>query len=215
MASTPRFWDFIAERYARQPVADEAAYQTKLRVSREYFRPDMQVLEFGCGTGSTAIAHAPYVAHIRGIDISPKMIDIARRKAAAAGIDNVGFEVSSIDTLEDGPSRYDAVMGHSILHLVDHPAAVIAKVHAQLKPGGVFISSTMCLGDSLTQRIIKAVVSLGAVVGLLPSLTAFTQQALRDTLLAAGFEIAHCWQPKPGAAVFIVARKPDNAVPAA
>lgn len=214
MTNATRFWDFIAERYARQPVADEAAYQAKLRVSREYFRPDMQVLEFGCGTGSTAIAHAPYVAHIRGIDISPKMIDIARRKAAA-GIDNVGFEVSSIDALDAGAARYDAVMGHSILHLVDAPEAVIAKVHALLKPGGVFISSTMCLGDSLTQRIIKAVVSLGAVVGLLPSLTAFTQQALRDTLLAAGFEIAHSWQPKPGAAVFIVARKPDNAVPAA
>ena len=74
MASSPVFWDKVAERYSKKPVADEAAYQTKLRVTREYFRPDMQVLEIGCGTGSTAIAHAPFVEHICATDISPKMM---------------------------------------------------------------------------------------------------------------------------------------------
>lgn len=46
----------MAKRYARQPIADEAAYRRKLEVTRTYFRPDMHVLEFGCGTGSTALA---------------------------------------------------------------------------------------------------------------------------------------------------------------
>ena len=55
MATSARFWDRIAERYSKSPVADEAAYQKKLQVTREYFRPDMEVLEIGCGTGSTAI----------------------------------------------------------------------------------------------------------------------------------------------------------------
>ena len=50
-----RFWDRIAERYARKPVPDEAVYQEKLKVTREYFRADTDVLEIGCGTGSTAI----------------------------------------------------------------------------------------------------------------------------------------------------------------
>ncbi len=40
-----RFWDKIAEKYSKQPVADEESYQQKLRVTREYFRPDMEVLE--------------------------------------------------------------------------------------------------------------------------------------------------------------------------
>src|SRR5215217_1657238 len=60
-----RFWDNLAERYARQPIADEAAYQTKLDITRSYLHPDMAVLEFGCGTGSTALQHAPHVRHIR------------------------------------------------------------------------------------------------------------------------------------------------------
>ena len=51
MAHSSVFWDKVAERYSKKPVANEAAYQRKLRVTREYLRPDMQVLEIGCGTG--------------------------------------------------------------------------------------------------------------------------------------------------------------------
>ncbi|MCZ4305729.1 methyltransferase domain-containing protein [Zoogloeaceae bacterium G21618-S1] len=208
MPSASTFWDRIAERYARQPIVDEAAYQKKLQLTREHFTPDMHVLEFGCGTGSTALAHAPYVAHIHAIDISPKMLDIARQKAAAAHIDNVTFELANIDTLDETGPRFDAVMGHSILHLLDNKDAAIAKVYRLLTPGGVFVSSTMCLGDSLKMRVIKAFVSVGAVFGLLPRLRAFTQKALLDSFRKAGFDIAHHWQPKANRGVFIIARKP-------
>jgi len=109
-----RFWDKIAERYAKKPVADEAAYQKKLEVTRQYFRPDMEVLEFGCGTGSTAIAHAPYVKHVRATDISAKMIEIAQGKADAAGIGNVSFERTTIEDLEVPDASLDVVMGHSM-----------------------------------------------------------------------------------------------------
>ena len=83
MSGSARFWDKIALKYSKQPVRDEAAYRRKLEVTRDYLRRDIQVFEIGCGTGSTAIAHAPHVAHIHSIDISGKMIEIARRKAAA------------------------------------------------------------------------------------------------------------------------------------
>ena len=80
------FWDKIAKRYSKQPISDEAAYQKKLQVTRGYFQPGMKVLELGCGTGSTAIAHAPFVASIRAIDISSKMIAIAQSKVDAQKI---------------------------------------------------------------------------------------------------------------------------------
>ena len=83
MSQPSRFWDKIADRYAKKPVSDEAAYQKKLRVTRDYLRPDMDVLEFGCGTGSTAITHAPFVKHIQAIDISSRMIEIAHGKVTS------------------------------------------------------------------------------------------------------------------------------------
>ena len=91
------FWNKRADNYAKRPVSDEATYEKKLDITREYFRPDMEVLELGCGTGSTALAHAPYVKHILATDLSTRMIEIARDKAKAAGIDNVTFAAASAD----------------------------------------------------------------------------------------------------------------------
>ncbi len=58
MEPTPTFWNLIAKFYSKQAIADEAAHQKKLKVTQEYFKPDMELMEFGCGTGSTAIIHA-------------------------------------------------------------------------------------------------------------------------------------------------------------
>ncbi len=205
MQQPSRFWDRIAERYSRRPVADEAAYRRKLEVTRGYLRPEMEVLEFGCGTGSTALVHAPHVKRILAIDISAKMIEIARGKAAAAGIENVAFEQATIEGFSAPEGRFDAVLGLSILHLLDDRAAAIAKVHRMLKPGGLVVSSTACLGD--TMKWFKLVGPLGAALGLIPKVQVFTVKDLENSLTAAGFEIDHQWQPGKGKAVFIVAKK--------
>jgi len=203
-----RFWDRLAERYSRQPVADEAAYQHKLRVTGGYLKPDMQLLEFGCGTGSTALVHAPKVRHIRAIDFSGNMLDIARAKAEAAGIGNVTFEQADIGSLQVAAETYDMVLGLSILHLLRDKQAVIAKVAHMLKPGGLFVSSTACLGD--TMSAFKVLAPIGKALRLLPQLDVMTTAELRSSIEKAGFHIAQCWQPRKGAAVFIVARKPGQ-----
>lgn len=205
MAPSAGFWDRIAERYARSPVADEAAYQKKLEVTRSYLRPDMEVLEFGCGTGSTAIVHAPHVKHIQAIDISSKMIAIAQRKADAQEIRNVTFRQSTIEDFEAPDETFDAVLGLNILHLLEDKEAAIAKVHRLLKPGGLFISSTACLGD--TMKFFKVIGPIGHFLRLIPLVKVFTAAALEESLTAAGFAIDHRWQPGKRKAVFIVAKK--------
>jgi ubiquinone/menaquinone biosynthesis C-methylase UbiE len=206
MAVASKFWDRLADHYARQPIADEDAYRTKLKVTQGYFRPDMEVLEFGCGTGGTAIIHAPFVRHIRAIDFSEKMLEIARAKAVDAGVENVSFERADIAELTAADGRYDAVLGLSILHLLADKDAVIAKVFAMLKPGGYFVSSTTCIGD--TMKLFRFIAPLGKAMGLLPQLDVMTSGELVASLEAAGFGIDHQWQPGKGKAVFIVAQKP-------
>ncbi|MCB1843434.1 MAG: hypothetical protein KDI09_10770 [Halioglobus sp.] len=51
------FWDRIAPGYSRQPIADAESYARKLAATQALMQPHMKVLEFGCGTGSTALAH--------------------------------------------------------------------------------------------------------------------------------------------------------------
>lgn len=206
MGNRAKFWDKIAERYARQPVADEAAYQEKLAVTREYFRPDFEVMEFGCGTGSTALAHAPYVKHIRAVDISSRMIEIAKRKAAAQRIANITFEQSTIEEFSAPDGAFDAILGLSILHLLEDRDRAIAKVARLLKPGGVFVTSTACLGDKM--KWFKFVGPIGRALGLMPMVKIFSKQELLDSIAGAGFRIDHAWRPEKAVAVFVVATKP-------
>ena len=203
-----RFWDKVADKYSRKPIADEAAYRTKLEITREYLRPDMQVFEFGCGTGSTAILHAPYVEHIHAVDISKNMLEIARSKADKEGIRNISCEQSDIDSFDAAPESYDAVLGLSILHLLDDRRAAIGKVHKMLKPGGVFVSSTVCIGEMMA--LLKFILPAGHFLRLLPLVRIFTVQELVDSLIEAGFEIERQWQPGKSKAVFVVARKPGG-----
>lgn len=200
------FWNKLADKYSRRPVADEAAYQKKLEVTREYFKPDMEVLEIGCGTGSTAIAHAPYVGHIRATDLSTRMIEIAKDKAKAAGIDNVTFEALSIEALNVPDASVDVAMAHSVLHLLEDKEQVIADVYQMLKPGGIFVSSTACIGDMMLP--LRLIIPVGRLLRLFPLVKVFSVAELKSSLETGGFRIDYEWQPKKSAAVFIICRKP-------
>ncbi|WP_299413360.1 class I SAM-dependent methyltransferase [Acaryochloris sp. IP29b_bin.148] len=205
MSQSTKFWDKIADRYAKQPIADEAAYQKKLQVTQDYLQPEMEVLEIGCGTGSTALLHAPYVKHIRAIDFSANMLAIAQAKANTQNIHNITFEQSSIDDLSIPDQTLDVVLGLSILHLLADKEASIAKIYHMLKPGGIFVSSTACLGD--TMAWFKWIAPMGKFLGIFPLVKIFTVEDLNHSLTDAGFEIDHQWQPGKGKAVFIVAKK--------
>lgn len=206
MDKSAKFWNKLADRYSRHQVADEAAYRKKLEVTQSYFRPDMEVLEFGCGTGTTAIHHAPFVKRILATDFSSEMIRICREKAQAADIDNIEFQCSSFDDLNPADASYDMILGLNILHLMDNWEEVIQRAYKILRPGGVFITSTGCVGDSLL-RFLKFIVPIGQSLGLLPRLVVISKKQLEKSVTDAGFTIVHQWHPKKMAAVFIVAKK--------
>ena len=207
MSPSPKFWDKIAEKYSKQPVADEAVYEEKLRITRGYFQPTMSLLEFGCGTGSTAIKHAPHVQHIRATDISEKMLEIAKRKATAEGIDNITFEQSTVEGFSAPDESYDMILALSLLHLLDDKEAAIDKIRKLLKPGGLFVSSTVCLGDSM--KFFKLIGPIGKALGLIPHVDVFTEQELLGAVTGAGFAIDHHSRPGKGKSVFLVASKPS------
>lgn len=168
----------------------------------------MEVLEFGCGTGSTAIVHAPYVKHIHAIDISEKMIGIAQGKADAGKVENVTFQRSAIDEFSAPDHSFDVVLGLSILHLLDNKDESIGRVYKLLKPGGIFVTSTACMGD--TMKFFKLIAPLGVFLGLIPSVNVFTTKDLQASLIEAGFELDYQWQPGKNKSVFIVAKKAEQ-----
>ena len=102
---------------------------------------------------------------------------------------NITFERSAIDEFSASDQTFDAVLGLSILHLLENKEEVISKVHKMLKPGGIFVTSTPCLGD--TMKYFKIIAPIGKFFGFLPVLRVFTAKELEDSLTQAGFQIDH------------------------
>jgi ubiquinone/menaquinone biosynthesis C-methylase UbiE len=206
MKTAKAFWDGAAARYSKSAIADMASYEKKLELTRGYFTPESEVLEIGCGTGSTALLHAPYVKHIRATDISENMLTIAREKAEAAGISNVTFECASVDELTVPDGSLDIALALSILHLLPNRREVIARIHRMLKPGGYFVTSTVCLSDGY--GFLKLILPFMQWIGKAPYVDFITAKQLEDDFSAAGFRVAENWRPGPKKAVFMVLKKP-------
>ena len=113
------------------------------------------------------------------------------------------FKQSTVDQISVSVNTFDAVLGLSILHLLDDKEEVITKVHKMPKPGGLFVTSTVCMGDRM--KILKVIAPIGRLFGLI--LKVFARKELEDSLTDAGFEIDYQWQPGKGRAVFIVGKK--------
>lgn len=201
----PRFWDRVAEGYAAKPVPSEEIYRMKLAITRKYLKADADVLELACGTGSTALKLSPHVRRFRASDFSPKMIEIARAKAEDAEVTNVEFVCSSIREECASATLHDAVLAHSVFHLLSDWRSAIEAAHRKLNPCGVLISSTLCLRDS--HPWLRWFTPLGAALGLMPPLIFFTRDELKQQLRDAGFEIEQWWQPNARTGLFLVARK--------
>ncbi|WP_027328713.1 class I SAM-dependent methyltransferase [Marinimicrobium agarilyticum] len=210
MKESKEFWDKGAHRYAKSRIRDEASYQKKLAITQEYFQPDWSVLEFGCGTGSTALIHAPHVKQIVATDLSGKMLEIAQRKARDANVKNVSFQQGTLDSLDFEAESFNAVLGLNVLHLIENVDATLSSVHGLLKPGGIFVSSTALVGE--LSVIWRLLIPLMQLIGLAPYVNRFGKEQLVSKLTNAGFSIDREWQPGK-ASVFIVAKKQPELTP--
>ena len=202
-----KFWDKTAAKYAQDPVRDEQTYQRKLSETQAVLKADMNLLEFGCGTGTTAVHHAPHVATIKALDISENMLEIGRGRAQEAGVSNVEFVHSTVFDYAAGSEELDGVLALNVLHLMADWREAVVESARILKPGGIFVTSTVCLANSKL-RFIKWVEPLARAVGLMPNLYILSEAELVDAIEGAGLQIETRWQhAKDGIAVFIVARK--------
>ncbi|WP_238367591.1 class I SAM-dependent methyltransferase [Mesobacterium pallidum] len=205
--SNASFWDNIAAKYAARPIAKEEVYQRKLRETQALLTPEMELLEIGCGTGGTALAHAPYVREVLATDISDAMLEFGRKAAAERGLTNLRFERAAVDELDPEPASRDMVLMLSLLHLLDDPEDALAMAARTLRPGGYLVISSACLGDGMTW--LKPAIAVAQWLGKAPAtIRFFRQDELLDMIRAASFGIETCWRPDKRSASFVIARKP-------
>ena len=203
------FWDKIATKYAKSKIGDMDGYNRTIERTLALLNSDDNVVELGCGTGTTALKLAPHVAQYTGTDISGGMIEIARNKNRTPEIPGLQFDVATSDSVTPPVGGFDAVLGFNYLHLVPDVDAALADIAAMVKPGGLFVSKTPCLGEM--NLFIRLAIPVMRLFGKAPEdVAVFDTGKLKAALQHAGFEIValekHASSGKD-TRPFIVARK--------
>jgi SAM-dependent methyltransferase len=205
-----RFWDRTAAQYAADPNADLAGYEATLRRVQGLLSADQDVLEIGCGTGTTALRLAPFTRRLLATDVSAGMIAIARQKLAAEPVPQLTFAVADAETPVAGPGVVDAVLAFNVLHLVSDLDRALELAMRALRPGGLLISKTACISE-MNPLIPYLALPLMRAVGKAPHVLCFDADALRSAIARQGMDIVsverHGTRGKDFR-VFIVARKP-------
>ena len=168
------------------------------------------VADIGCGTGTDACIAAGLVGssgQVFGIESDSNSLTTARQQASHSRLRNITFTKAYAEKLPLPNECADVVISNGTLSQCANKVKVITEIFRILKPGGFFVSSTVCLANS-PWRFIKPLVPLGKLLGLMPDLFILEEAELANNIEDAGFEIETRWRHgKDNINVFIIARK--------
>jgi 2-polyprenyl-3-methyl-5-hydroxy-6-metoxy-1,4-benzoquinol methylase len=205
MNKSEKFWDKTANNYDQEEKKDEQTYMKIIEKTKKYLKISDIVLDYGCGTGLISNEIADNVKMIHAIDISSKMIEIAKRKADGRKIENIDYAHSTIFDERYKRGSFDVILVFYILHLLEDTPKVMKRMNELLKPGGLIISATPCMGE---KTFLSILLSLVSKIGLIPNTRSFKISELEDSIATGNFEIieTECLH-QSSQQYFIVAKK--------
>ena len=121
--------DTIAKRFKRDPLAGAPL-------------SGLELLDVGCGAGLFVEPLARLGANALGVDPSAPSIEAARRHAEETGA-KVAYRAATLEELATEPKRYDVVSAMEVIEHTADPAGFVAAAASLVKPGGIFLASTI------------------------------------------------------------------------
>lgn len=148
-------------------------------------KPGETVVDLGSGGGLDVFLAAKKVGPTGkaiGIDMTPEMLDLARRNAAKAQLENVEFYQATIDNLPLPDASVDCVISNCVINLAPDKQAVFDEIVRVLKPGGRLAVSDIALKKTLPPELGNDLMAyVGCIAGAVPI------EQYRSQLLKAGF----------------------------
>jgi 2-polyprenyl-3-methyl-5-hydroxy-6-metoxy-1,4-benzoquinol methylase len=174
MNTSEKFWDKLSHTFDKRAKHFEQTTIKTIENTKTYLNVSDIVLEYGCATGITTYEIADNVKDIHGIDISSKMIEAAKRKVGERTIENIDFAQATIFDERYSRESFDVILAFSILHfLFEDTQKVMKRISELLKPEGLIISSTPCMGSGV-------IVKFGSLTQLIANLETQCAKALRN-----------------------------------
>ena len=134
-------------------------------------KPGDTVLDLGSGAGNDCFVARAVVGEtgkVIGVDMTEKMIDLARDNAEKLNFNNVEFRLGEIEKLPLAADRVDVVVSNCVLNLVPDKQKAFQEIYRVLKPGGHFSISDVVLVGELPEKIQSATeMYAGCVAGAL------------------------------------------------
>lgn len=148
-------------------------------------RPGETVLDIGSGAGIDAFEAARSVGaggRVIGLDMTPAMIERARRSAAAAGLPQVEFRLGQAEAMPVGDESVDVILSNCVINLAEDKGKIFEEAYRVLRPGGRLSISDMVTGGPLPMELRSdPAMWAGCINGALP------EQEYLDLLRQAGF----------------------------
>lgn len=201
---TRRFWDRVSKMARTSTELGPTALKI-VGAAREHLSKDSVILDVGSGTGDLTLAIARNVASVRGIDGSQGMVNVAKIRAAKYGIKNVDFAQGDFIAMAPLGGTFTAVTAFNVLHYIKDIPEAVQQAGQQLAPGGLFLSSTACLGER--RSVLRALTSILMKLGIMPNTHFLNKADLTSFIISGGFRIVSVKEVSPLPEYFIVAEK--------
>ncbi len=175
-----------------------------------------KVLDIGCGTGALTIRAALRGAEVKGIDINPQMLEIAKKRLNEANLaQNVKLcEMGVAELGSEEPESYDIVMSGLCFSELSEGEInyAVKEMKRILKSGGLLLIADEVVPKSRLKRVINCLVRL-PLVAITYILTQTTTRAVRnlpEELRREGFTVESLRLSKMGNFMEMVAKKPEE-----
>lgn len=169
VAAVAKAFGYSAEELAAIPAEANMGLSCGNPTALANLREGEVVVDLGSGGGMDVFLAATKVGATGksiGIDMTPEMIELARRNTAKHNIANVEFHLAKIDDIPLAGNCVDVVISNCVINLAPDKTAVFREIHRILKPGGRVAVSDIALKKPLPDEIREDVMAyVGCIAG--------------------------------------------------
>lgn len=187
MNKSEKFFDRVSNRSKKPFKKMEQTYSKTIENTKKQLDYKDIVLDYGCGTGAICNEVAGDVKAVHAMDITAGMIVVAKTEASARKIKNIHFEQSTIFDERYKPESFNVILAFNILHYIDDVPKVMQRINELLKPGGLFISATACLGEKRT--FLGGLLFFLIKIGIVPNMKFFKISEIETLITNGDFRI--------------------------